>query len=145
MIDCPQVLAVIRRRLPHVCTPLYDEAIQIARDHGVALCPVLLTSHWERDPNAKVYLRSGWELERAQSVGRYLELASATGGLKFDAISNQDVLPGILKSLATHIRYDYVAGFSPSTSGGRKKHKVEIVLRNGKMGEVSGGVRTVVH
>ena len=57
----------------------------------------------------------------------------------------RDVLPTILKSLAEHVRYDYVAGFYPSSSGGGKRHKIEVVLRSRSRGEMVGGFRALVH
>jgi hypothetical protein len=57
----------------------------------------------------------------------------------------RDVLPTILKSLAEHVRYDYVAGFYPSSSGGGKRHRVEVVLRSKNRGEMVGGSRALVH
>lgn len=74
-----------------------------------------------------------------------MKLASATGGQAFDTVSTRDVLPAILKSLAEHVRYDYVAGFYPSSSGVRKKHKIEVVLRSRSRGEIVGGFRALVH
>jgi len=95
------------------------EAIQVAQELGTALCPVRL-------PGIRVTFRpqSEWELLKLQSIGSFMTLASATGKEAFDAVGNQDVLPAILKSLANHVRYDYVAGFYPASTGGRKRHKV---------------------
>jgi hypothetical protein len=89
--------------------------------------------------------QSEWELLKLQSIGSFMKLASATGGEAFDATGTRDVLPTILKSLANHVRYDYVAGFYPASSGGGKRHKIEVVLRSGDRGEMVGGVRTLVH
>jgi VWFA-related protein len=119
------------------------EAIQVAQELGVALCPVMLA----QPPSARVNPNpnSQWELDKLQSIGSFMSLASATGGQSFDAVGNKDVLPTILKSLANHVRYDYVAGFYPSSSGGRKRHKIEVVLRSKNHGEIVGGFRALVH
>jgi len=116
------------------------EAIQVAQELGMALCPVKL-------PGVRVNPRpqSEWELLKLQSIGSFMTLASATGGRAFDAVGTKDVLPTILKSLAEHVRYDYVAGFYPASSGGRKRHKVEVVLRSRNRGEIVGGFRALVH
>jgi hypothetical protein len=58
---------------------------------------------------------------------------------------NTDVLPTILKSLATQIRGSYVAGYYPEQSSTPKPQKVEIVLLNKHRGQLYGGVRTVVY
>jgi VWFA-related protein len=116
------------------------EAIQVAQELGMALCPVKL-------PGVRVTPRaqSEWELLKLQSIGSFMNLASATGGEAFDAIGTKDVLPAILKSLANHVRYDYVVGFYPSSSGGRNRHRIEVVLRSRDRGEMLGGVRALVH
>jgi len=119
------------------------EAVQVAQELGVALCPVMLP----QPTGAQVDTVSNgeWELHKLQSIGSFMKLASDTGGQAFNAVSTKDVLPTILKSLANHVRYDYVAGFYPSSSGGRKKHKVEVVLRSKSRGEMVGGFRALVH
>ena len=119
------------------------EAIQVAQELGVALCPVMLP----QPTGAQVDTASNgeWELRKLQSIGSFMKLASDTGGQAFNAVSTKDVMPTILKSLANHVRYDYVAGFYPSSSGGRKRHKVEVILRSKNRGEMVGGVRTLVH
>jgi Ca-activated chloride channel family protein len=119
------------------------EAIQVAQELGTALCPVMLAQPPGAQVNPKPH--SEWELNKLQSIGSFMNLASATGGQAFDAVETKDVLPTILKSLASHVRYDYVAGFYPSSSGGRKRHKVEVVLRSKSRGEIVGGFRALVH
>lgn len=120
-----------------------DEAVQTALELGMALCPVMLAeppgNGVDPDPGSE------WQLHRLQSIGRFMNLARATGGQGFNAISTTDVLPSILKSLAQHVRYDYVVGFYPSSSGGRKKHKVEVVWRSKSRGDIVGGSRILVH
>jgi hypothetical protein len=118
------------------------EAVQVAQELGMALCPVMLP----QPTGAQVDTASNgeWELHKLQSIGSFMKLASDTGGQAFNAVSTKDVLPTILKSLANHVRYDYVAGFYPSSSGGGKRHKIEVVLRSKNRGEMVGGVRTLV-
>jgi VWFA-related protein len=124
-------------------SPRAAEAIQVAQELGMALCPVMLP----QPPVAQIDTVSNgeWELRKLQSIGSFMKLASATGGQAFDAVSTKDVLPTILKSLANHVRYDYVVGFYPASSGGRKRHKIEVILRSKNRGEIVGGFRTLVH
>ena len=107
---------------------LDGEAIQAAQDHGIALYPVTLS-------NATF----------SESVEKFRLLARATGGMRFEAISNAGALPAILNKIAKRIQYDYVVGFYPPTSGGKTRHKVEVVLRNKDQGRILGGIRTVAH
>jgi len=72
-------------------------------------------------------------------------LAPATGGRTLGGLMNTDVLPTILKSLATQIRGSYVAGYYPEQSASSRPHQVEIVLLDKKRGQLFGGTRTVVH
>jgi outer membrane biosynthesis protein TonB len=76
----------------------------------------------------------------------FRELASRTGGESFSAPNTKDVLPAILSAIARHIRYDYVAGFYPSSPGAaRKRHTVEVSLRAGNKGQITGGKRLLEH
>jgi len=119
------------------------EAIQAAQELDMALCPVVLAQppggQPRGDPNP------AWDLYRAASMASFVNLARATGGQAFDAVATRDVLPTILKSLAQRVRYDYVAGFYPSSSGGHKRHKVEVILHSKQRGELVGGSRVLVH
>ena len=59
-------------------------------------------------------------------------------------VPSASVLPSILKSIAQHIQYDYVAGYYPAASPGKKSRRVEVVLRNPARGEILGGKRIVI-
>lgn len=80
-----------------------------------------------------------------RSVGDFKNLGSATGGDSLEALSNTNFLPGILKSISKLIQDDYVAGFNPPSTGGTKRHKVEVVLRDKNRGKIVGGSINVVH
>jgi len=129
------------------------EAIQAAQDRGVALYPVTLSNtmagempdHYTGPPNPSRDVYSSWPMRRVGSINRFKQLARATGGMQFEAISNADVLASILKRMARQIQFDYVAGFYPPNSGGTTRHKVEVVLRDKSRGQVLGGTRTVIH
>jgi len=118
----------------------YQKAVALDPDYAEAWCELgKLQLAQPPRPNSE------WELLKLQSIGSFMTLASATGGEAFDAVGTKDVLPAILKSLAEHVRYDYVAGFYTSSSGGRKRHKVEVILRSKNRGEIVGGFRALVH
>jgi VWFA-related protein len=116
-----------------------EEAVRAALDLGVAIYPVLLPHLGEGIQDAD------WALRMAESRHAYLNLAAATGGQKFEAIATRDVLPAILKAIAAEVRYDYVAGFYPASSGAAKRHKIEVVLRSRERGQLVGGTRNLVH
>ena len=67
-------------------------------------------------------------MRRAGSVNKFQQLAAATGGLKFDMVSNADAVASILKKMAPQIQYDYVAGFYPASSGWTTRHHEKVVL-----------------
>ena len=120
------------------------ESIEAARESGIALYPVILAK------SAAVDSRTGVSTPTltqnvVQSVGAFLGLAPATGGRTLGGLMNTDVLPTILKSLATQIRGSYVAGYYPEQSASSRPHQVEIVLLDKKRGQLFGGTRTVVH
>ena len=79
-------------------------------------------------------------------MDKYQSLAKRTGGESFTAPVTKNALPTILSAIAQHIRYDYVAGFYPSAPGvTRKRHAVEVSLRPGRKGEITGGRRLLEH
>ncbi len=129
------------------------EAIQAAQDRGIALYPVTLSNSLAGEighrmgPNYDPIgnTSTSWEMRREVSVNKFQLLAAATGGLKFDMVSNADAVSSILKKMASQIQYDYVAGFYPSSSGWTKRRNVEVVLRDKDRGRIVGGTRSVVH
>lgn len=80
-----------------------------------------------------------------RSIADFSGLASATGGEGFLGTSGESVLPAILKQMAKHLQYDYVAGFYPASSGGQRRHRVEAVLRAKERGQIVGGTRMLVY
>jgi hypothetical protein len=42
------------------------------------------------------------------------------------------------------VRYEYVVGYYPQSGAGRKRRKVEVVLKRKDRGDLIGGYRTVV-
>ncbi len=120
----------------------YEDAVAAALKFGIALYPVSL-----RPPGANLAEAQGgippyiWE-----SMDKYRNLAKRTGGVSFAAPATRDLLPAILSAIAQHIRYDYVAGFYPSAPGATpKRHSVEVSLRAGNKGQITGGKRLLEH
>jgi len=110
------------------------EAARVAEESGAALFPVIL------DKSAAAN-----STDSAGSIHDFMNLASATGGRGFQGFMGTDVLPIILKAVASEIRCDYVAGFYLPASGQRKSHKIEVVLRSKDSGQLYGGSRLLVH
>jgi VWFA-related protein len=136
---------------------LFDPTVRIAQESGVSVYPVLLrspfglqasdsnatTSASARGPNTMTEYSPDQSILR--SIGDFKNLGSATGGQSSEALSNTNFLPAVLKSISKLIEDDYVAGFNPASTGGRKRHKVQVVLRNKNLGRIIGGSINVVH
>jgi VWFA-related protein len=126
----------------------YAATVQVAQNAGVSLYPVLLREPFGLQASARGATAAPSSSESQmtlRTVGDFTNLASATGGSKFEVLSGTGLLPGILKSIAGEIRNDYVAGFQPASSGQPKRRKIEVVLRDKNRGKLAGGERTLVH
>jgi VWFA-related protein len=122
------------------------EAISAARESGIALFPIMLTkSAVAPDGLSAPSIAPTFSQSNLPSIKAFMDLAPATGGRALSGLMNTDVVPSILKSLATQIRGSYVAGYYPEQSATPTPHKVEIVLVDKQRGRLYGGVRTVVH
>ena len=109
----------------------YGGAVDAAKRLGIALYPVLL-------PSAEAPGSFGDRL--SESMEKFQELGSRTGGESFAVADTKGLLPTILSAIAQRIRYDYVAGFYPSTPGAtRKRRNVEVSLRSSAKGQITGG------
>ncbi len=136
---------------------LFNPTVRIAQESGVSVYPVLLrspfgsqasdsnttTSASARGPNTMTEYSPDQSILR--SVGDFKNLGSATGGRSSEALSNTNFLPEVLKSISKRIEDDYVVGFNPTSTGGGKRHKVQVVLRNKNRGKIIGGSINVVH
>src|SRR5579872_1900759 len=121
------------------------EAVNAAREHGIALYPVFLgkagATQTRIGPSAPVV-----DGAAAESISAFLDLGEETGGRSLTGLMNTDVLPPVLRSLASGIRGLYVAGYYPELSGGApKSHKVEVRLVSKRGRKMYWGFRTVVH
>jgi VWFA-related protein len=138
---------------------LFAPTVRIAQESGVTVYPVLLKLPFgsqASDSNTTSASTRGGSSRNTmteyspdqsilRSVGDFKNLGSATGGHSSEALSNTNFLPAVLKSISKLIQDDYVAGFNPSSTGGGKRHKVEVVLRDKNRGKLVGGSITVEH
>jgi VWFA-related protein len=109
------------------------EATRAAAESGTAIFPVILNKSGPLSP------------ESAGSIHDFMNLASATGGREFHGLMGGDVLPSVLKALASEIRSGYVAGFYVPVSGEPKRRRIEVVLRSKDQGRLYGGSRILIH
>lgn len=137
---------------------LFAPTVRLAQESGVAVYPVLFRSPFGSQASDSNTTTSASALGGSRntmteyspdqsvlrSVGDFNNLGSATGGHSSEALSNTNFLPGVLKWISKLIQDDYVAGFNPSSTGGGKRHKVEVVLRDKNRGKIVGGSINVV-
>jgi VWFA-related protein len=139
-------------------TGLVDQAIRAAQECGVAIYPVVLlrsavgTSTFSAAVSGSGSRATGSPgtmrppaLANSESVEDFSRLAKETGGEGFVTPARNDVVGDILKSLSRHVQFDYVAGYYPASSGAKKRHDVEVVLKTKERGTILGGKRIVVH
>ena len=138
---------------------LFDPTVRVAQESGVMVYPVLLKSPFgsqASDSNttsaaARTIATINTMTENSpdqsilRAIGDFRNLGSATGGDSLEALSNTNFLPEVLKSISKLIEDDYVAGFNPTSTGGEKRHKVQVVLRNKDRGKIVGGSINIVH
>jgi len=122
-----------------------EEAVRAARESGISLYPVMLAKSAVTETRLGVTAPVAVHPARVESASDFTGLASATGGRSLSELMNTDVLPSVLRSIATQIRGSYVAGYYPPSSPTPKPHNVEVVLRPKNRGRIYGGIRTVVH
>jgi VWFA-related protein len=84
--------------------------------------------------------------DKEAQMEEFASIGAATGGRSFDPQAiNTMVVKTILSAVVKAVRYEYVAGFYPASSGERKPHKLEVKLLDKSKGKLTGGVATVVH
>jgi VWFA-related protein len=111
------------------------EAAAAARELGVAVYPVLLSR-----PGAAATME-----RQIVSVQKFVDLARSTGGESTVTLDGEEVLPRVLRAVASRVQFEYVAGYHPPAGVMRKQHEVEVVWRVKPRGEIVGGTRVVVH
>jgi hypothetical protein len=132
---------------------LFDGAVKVAQEAGVVIYPVLLKSPFgvtASDSNSSVGTGRGSSLptsgtDSLRSVGDFKNLGPATGGEAIEVLGGSGFLPGVIKRLSKILQEDYFAGFVPTSTGGGKRHKVEVVLRDKNRGKIENGSRNIVH
>jgi hypothetical protein len=118
-----------------------EELLPILRQLGIRLYPVRLDEWLFHDVRAR---RPG---PPERDVRTFLDLGPATGGLSFDPEQITGTVMGeIFGTIAEHMRTEYVLAFQPApTPVGSAGHRLEVRLRPGVAGTVSGGVREVTY
>ncbi len=128
-----------------------SRAVAAAQEVGVAIFPVLLRPHAISDAsssgNATDAMRDNFKsLEEVAGRNLLIEMATATGGKRFDLNSRENVLPELLKQMAAHLQHEYVAGFyMTATNSEKRRHSIKVLLRSKGLGSVEGGARVIVY
>lgn len=128
------------------------EAIQQARNRGVAVYPVALT-RTEPTGNPARGARGArgatpdprYATAAVRSVADFMSLASATGGQGFTEFSNGEALQRILAAIATRVKYNYVVGYYPTTENSGARGKIEVRWAGKARGEIIGGSRVMAN
>jgi VWFA-related protein len=124
---------------PRSDATLAGQARRAAKETGVAIYPVLLP------PNFGNFAARGIPQAELETVRDFLSLAAATGGQTFTEMASDDLLPRVLRGIASQIRYEYVVGYYPTPSGTPAAHRVEVAWRSAPHGQIVGGTRVTVH
>ncbi len=112
-------------------------AVETARRAGVAIYPVQLSAMAGR--------RKAEEKQEAMiSAQQYQKLAERTGGRGFARVSNQGAVEAVLREVAGSLRGLYVASYRPEAGETEREREVRIVLKDKRLGRISGGTRLVV-
>jgi len=60
-------------------------------------------------------------------------------------LTGTNLLPQVLEMLASQIRSSYAAAFSLAPSGSPKRHKIQVALKNKKLGKIEAGDRNLIY
>ena len=134
-------------------TDLWNKTVSDAQELGVALYPVTLQGvAAEPAPTGAPPQSSTTDgpayhaAMRAMSRDRFAGLGKMTGGQSFASAVSTEVLPNILRSLGSQIRFEYVVGYYyPAGSGSGKRRRVTVTWSGRGRGEIMGGTRVVVY
>jgi VWFA-related protein len=142
------------------------EAVRAARDAGIPIFPVLDRSavgtsqaSVNYDDKLKSSGLTATDFEKMNNSGvgappgypplvdEFLALAKTTNGrsLTVDYLSSGNTFNQVFKWLGEQIRGDYVAGFYPASPSGRKPHKIQVMLKDSKRGQIAGDVQSFVY
>ena len=137
-----------------------EDAWKVASELGVTVHPVVLghekileqanaarqtvDRHGQLTPGAQDRLMRLQDKEH--QIQEFASLAERTGGRAFDPrLFGPSTVRQILSAIVGYIRTEYVAGYTPQTSGQRRPHKVQVRLKTKGLGRLTGGARTVIH
>lgn len=125
-----------------------DDAERTAQSAGIEVFPVLVGA--QADAASLEASRIPETLQGTLQImgarrSAFIGLAGFTGGraFEFPGESPGDLLDQVLKRMAAEIRYDYIVGYSPVSTGSGKPRKVQVVLKDKNRGRIVGGVRDV--
>ena len=133
----------------------YQRTVGIAQQTNISLYSILLLASlgapdtaMRTGPNSSGPQTSSSDISTAtmlRSVGNFTNLGAATAGKKIEIMTGGNMLPSALKWIADQIRNEYVAGYQPTISGEKKRHKTEIVMRSKDRGRINGGTLTLMY
>ena len=134
-------------------TDLWNKTVGDAQELGVALYPVTLQgvaaepAPTGAPPQSPTTDGPAYHAAmRAMSRDRFAGLGRMTGGQAFASAVSTEVLPNILRSLGSQIRFEYVVGYyHPAGSGSGKRRRVTVTWSGKGRGEIMGGTRVVVY
>lgn len=137
-----------------------EDALKVLNPLGITVHPVILghqplverikeavravNASGGKNPGARDRL-SRLEMQE-QEVQDFASLGERTGGRAFDPmIFNDSTVKQIIQGLVGYVQTEYVAGYTPQSTGGKRSYKVQVRLKNKSLGKLSGGFRTVIH
>ena len=139
----------------------YQRALSIAQQTGVAVYPVLLIPRLAAQDStpgaAPLEARSstrgpqpmlGADIStdtRLRTVGNFVNLGASTGGKKIEIPAGGNMLPTAVNWLAEQLRNEYIAGFQPTTGEEKRRHNLEVVMKNKDRAKITGGTLTLVY
>lgn len=141
-----RVLFVVSDGLPDGDTARQEQAVEAANAAGVRVFPILLR-HSGRTVSGDAARDDAMRRDMEMRLLTFAGLGRDTGGRSFDPEQglNRETMRRILASTAGLLNAEYTAGYYAGAAEGKAKpRRVSVKLRNGKLGKVSGGTRTVV-
>lgn len=157
----------------HSIDPFYDkegipQAIRAAQDGGIAIFPVLV--RLEGDTLRGLNASADGADSRPDQKGRpsygappprdsietsgypelidpFLSLAKKTNGQSWsvDFLTSNATYDQIFQWLGDRIKSGYVVGFYPDSSDKPRPHKVQVILKDPKRGQIAGDAQTITH
>ncbi len=139
----------------------FERAIAIAQQANISAYPVVLLSglanqdatpdpaqltRASRVPGPQMTMKTGiTSSTAARALGNFSNLGAVTGGTKLEMPGGGNLLPTVVKWIADEIRNDYVAAFQVTTAAAKKRHKIEVIMRNKDRGKITTGALNLVY